>query len=104
MRHGREAVALFPAELSAIVEARKNLAVHGKTIGWSEVDQKRGHVEVKARKAKSARRRVVEVQPNLAEWLRPYAEKSAVVVAPNWRKKLDAVARPPSLRDGRKMG
>jgi len=32
-RHGGEAVGLPPAELSAIVQARKNLAVHGKTIG-----------------------------------------------------------------------
>ena len=31
-RHGREAVGLSPAELSAIIQARKELAKHGKTI------------------------------------------------------------------------
>ena len=31
-RHGREAVGLSPGELSAIIEARKKLAKHGKTI------------------------------------------------------------------------
>ena len=31
-RHGREAVGLSPGELSAIIEARKKLATHGKTI------------------------------------------------------------------------
>src|SRR5258708_33853022 len=32
-RHRGEAIGLPSAELSAIVQARKNLAVHGKTIG-----------------------------------------------------------------------
>ena len=31
-RHGREAVGLLPGELSAIIQARKKLARHGKTI------------------------------------------------------------------------
>ncbi len=31
-RHGREAVGLPPGELSAIIQARKKLAKHGKTI------------------------------------------------------------------------
>src|SRR4029077_15319853 len=42
-----------------------------KRFDWSEVELVRGHIEVKARKAKSARRRLVEMQPNLREWLRP---------------------------------
>src|SRR5437868_6569640 len=41
-----------------------------KRLDWSEIDQKRGHIEVKSSKAKSARRRIVEMQPNLREWLR----------------------------------
>jgi integrase len=64
-----------------------------KRLDWSEVDQKRGHIEVKARKAKSARRRIVEMQPNLREWLRPYAEMTGAVVPANWRKKLDVVRK-----------
>src|SRR5215831_10431397 len=47
---------------------------------WSEVNQARGFIEVKAAKAKSARRRLVTIQPNLAEWLRPYAGLIGAVV------------------------
>ena len=68
-----------------------------KRLDWSEVDQKRGHIEVKARKAKSARRRIIEMQPNLREWLRPYAEMTGAVAAVNWRKKLDAARKAAKL-------
>jgi len=40
-------------------------------LDWSEVDLARGHIEVKAAKAKSARRRIIPILPNLAAWLRP---------------------------------
>jgi len=75
-----------------------------KRLDWSEVDQKRGHIEVKASKAKSARRRIVEMQPNLREWLRPYAEMTGVVVPVNWRKKLDSVRRAAGLARWPKNG
>jgi integrase len=64
-----------------------------KRLDWSEVDQKRAHIEVKAQKAKSARRRIVEMQPNLRDWLRPYTGMTGAVVPANWRKKLDSVRR-----------
>ena len=51
-----------------------------KRLDWSEVDLARGHIEVKAAKAKSARRRIVPLQPNLAAWLRPYSEMTGRVV------------------------
>jgi integrase len=41
-------------------------------LDWSEVDLARGHIEVKAAKAKSARQRIIPIQPNLATWLQPY--------------------------------
>jgi integrase len=75
-----------------------------KRLDWSEVDQKRGHVEVKARKAKSARRRIIEIQPNLREWLRPYAGKNGPVVAVNWRKKLDRARKAAKLARWPKNG
>jgi integrase len=68
-----------------------------KRIDWSEVDQNRGHVEIKAGKAKSARRRIVEMQPNLREWLRPYAGMTGPVVPPNARKKLDLIRKTAKL-------
>jgi integrase len=75
-----------------------------KRLDWSEVDQKRGYVEVKARKAKSARRRIIEIRPNLREWLRPYAENSGAVVAVNWRKKVDLVRKAAKLARWPKNG
>ena len=62
-----------------------------KRLDWSEVDLKRGFVEVKALKAKSARRRLVRIQPNLAQWLAPYGQMTGPVAPVNARKKLDKV-------------
>jgi integrase len=60
-------------------------------LDWTEVDLARGHIEIKAAKAKSARRRIVPIQPNLAGWLRPYAGMTGRVVPAGARKKLDRV-------------
>ena len=68
-----------------------------KRLDWSEVDQRRGHVEVKSSKAKSARRRIVEMQPNLRDWLRPYAGMTGAIVPVNARKKLDAIRKDAGL-------
>ena len=68
-----------------------------KRLNWSEVDQRRGHIEIKSSKAKSARRRIIEIQPNLREWLRPYAGMTGAVVPPNSRKKLDLIRKAASL-------
>jgi integrase len=64
-----------------------------KRLHWSEVDLCRGFVEVKAEKAKTAKRRIVRIQPNLAQWLAPYGSMSGSVVPENARKKLDAVRK-----------
>jgi integrase len=60
-------------------------------LDWHEIDLARGHIEIKAAKAKSARRRIVPIQPNLAGWLRPYAGRSGRVVPTGARRKLDRV-------------
>jgi integrase len=60
-------------------------------LDWHEIDLARGHIEVKAAKAKSARRRIVPIQPNLAGWLRPYAEMTGRVVPVGARRKLDRI-------------
>jgi integrase len=64
-----------------------------KRLHWSEIDLPRGFVEVKAAKAKTAKRRIVRIQPNLAHWLAPYAALIGEVVPSNSRKKLDAVRK-----------
>ena len=39
---------------------------------WQDVDLKRGFINVAASKSKTAKRRLIRIAPNLAEWLRPY--------------------------------
>jgi integrase len=75
-----------------------------KRLDWSEVDQRRGHIEVKSSKAKSARRRLIEIQPNLREWLQPYAGMTGPVVPVNSRKKLDLVRKAARLTHWPKNG
>lgn len=62
-------------------------------LDWSEVDFARGHIEVKAAKAKSAKRRIVPIQPNLAAWLTPYSGMKGRVVPEGARGKLERVRK-----------
>src|SRR6266550_4404102 len=68
-----------------------------KRLDWSEVDLTRGHIEIKAAKSKSARRRIIPIQPNLAEWLRAYAAMKGSVVPEGARGKLDRVCKAAGL-------
>jgi len=68
-----------------------------KRLDWNEVDLARGHIEVKAAKAKSARRRIVPIQLNLAAWLRSYAGMKGPLVPIGARKKLDRVRKAAGL-------
>jgi integrase len=58
-------------------------------LDWKEVDLQSGLIEVTASKAKSARRRFVKIQPNLAKWLQPYTQLSGNVTPPHYRELLD---------------
>ena len=75
-----------------------------KRLDWSEVDLARGHIEVKAAKAKTARRRIIQIQANLAEWLRPYAAMKGSVVPEGARGKLDRVRKAAGLSGWRNNG
>jgi integrase len=66
-------------------------------LDWSEVDLARGHIEVKASKAKTAKRRIVPIQPNLAAWLQPYGMMKGRVVPPGARRKLARVRKAAGL-------
>jgi integrase len=57
-------------------------------LDWSDVDLESGLIEVKAVKAKSARRRFVKIRPNLAKWLSPYATRRGNVTPENYEKSL----------------
>jgi integrase len=75
-----------------------------KRLEWSEIDLTRGHIEVKAAKAKSARRRLVPIQPNLALWLPSYTSLAGLVVPQGARGKLDRVRKAAGLARWPKNG
>jgi integrase len=75
-----------------------------KRLEWSEVDLARGHIEVKAAKAKSARRRLVPIQANLALWLLHYSGLVGQVVPDAARGKLDRVRKDAGLAHWPKNG
>jgi integrase len=58
-------------------------------LDWREVDLQSGLIEVTASKAKSARRRFVRIQPNLAKWLQPHTRLSGNVAPSGYRELLD---------------
>jgi integrase len=68
-----------------------------KRLDWSEVDLARGHVEIKGAKAKSARRRIIPMQPNLVAWLRPYCSVTGQLVPEGYRSSLDRVRKAAGL-------
>ncbi len=59
-------------------------------LDWSEIDLEGGHIEVKASKAKSARRRLVRIRPNLEAWLKIEPQTTGPVTPPNYRILLDS--------------
>jgi integrase len=59
-------------------------------LDWSEIDFERGLIEIKASKAKTASRRHVHIQPNLAQWLAPYRNARGRVCPMGLRKKLES--------------
>jgi integrase len=75
-----------------------------KRLDWAEVNLKRDYIELKANKAKTAKRRIVRIQPNLTQWLAPYCAMSGRVVPANSRKKLEAVRKAAGLERWSKNG
>ena len=75
-----------------------------KRLDWNEVALARGHIEVKAAKAKSARRRIVPIQANLAAWLRPYSEMKGRLVPDGYRTNFDRVRKVAGLTRWPKNG
>jgi integrase len=73
-----------------------------KRLDWSEVNLARAFIEIKAGKAKSARRRIVPMQPNLVAWLRPYSEKAGRVVPRGYRGSIDRVRKAAGLTTWKK--
>lgn len=68
-------------------------------LDWSEIDFESGHIEVKAAKSKTARRRLVPISENLAAWIRPVAATAGPVAPIGLRKRFDAVKARAGLTD-----
>jgi integrase len=58
-------------------------------LDWSDVHFDEGLIEVTAQNAKSARRRMVTIQPNLREWLLPVRKHSGNVTPDDLRKQFE---------------
>ena len=57
-------------------------------LDWSEVDLAGGYIHVGAHKAKTARRRLIRIEPNLAAWLALYTKQKGSIRPINLRPKL----------------
>lgn len=93
---------LAPADAAALLTACPAEIVPAVAIGlfaglrtaeiarldWSEIDFRRGFIEVTAEKAKSAQRRLVTLTPNLRAWLQPFVVKSGPVRLSEERHKI----------------
>ncbi|HEU5247066.1 MAG TPA: tyrosine-type recombinase/integrase [Candidatus Udaeobacter sp.] len=55
-------------------------------LDWADVNAR--HIRVRAKHAKTASRRLVDIQPNLRKWLLPYRGKAGKVTPENLRVKL----------------
>src|SRR5262249_6831239 len=75
-----------------------------KRLDWNEIDLARGHVEVKAAKAKSARRRIIPIQQNLAAWLRSYSGMKGRLVPAAARIKIERARKNADLTGWPKNG
>lgn len=58
---------------------------------WEDVDLSEGHILIRAEVAKNRRRRIIDISPNLAAWLKPYKIKGAVTSQTNLRTRLRAI-------------
>jgi len=75
-----------------------------KRLDWQEVDLARGFIEVKAAKAKSAKRRLIPIQPNLAAWLGPYRGMKGRLVPVAARIKVERARKAAGLTSRPKNG
>jgi integrase len=69
-------------------------------LDWSEIDFESGLVQVKAEKAKGARKRFVTLQPNLREWLLPLRKRAGnITPGENFRHWFDQARNDAGIDD-----
>jgi integrase len=95
----REAAAL----MSAAAESRDLLAYHAlglfagvrpeelRRLDWSDIELPERHIVIRPEVAKNHRRRIIDIEPNLAAWLRICKSSGAVTPLRNLRTRLRAI-------------
>jgi integrase len=68
-------------------------------LSWDEIDLEANLIEVKARKSKTARRRHIKIQPNLAKWLTGHAKEMGRVAPINLRKEMKIAREKAGISD-----
>jgi Site-specific recombinase XerD len=68
-------------------------------LDWAQVDFESGLIEVKARHSKTARRRLITMQPNLRAWLAPYRAHRGAVSPSSLRLRTEADRDRAGLRE-----
>lgn len=68
-------------------------------LDWTDIKLERGFIEVSASKAKTARRRLVTILPNLKRWLESHRRVEGQLVPPNLRKLSEAAQKKAGIRD-----
>lgn len=68
-------------------------------LDWNEIDLESNLIEVTAKNAKSARRRFVQIQPNLSKWLQPHQRSSGSVTPPDYRELLDSARKAAGIEE-----
>lgn len=73
---------------------------------WSEVDIDKGVIEIKARKAKSARRRTIRIHDNLQKWLITHPNRTGKIISSPaiHRQELEAIAEAVKFKIPRNAG
>ena len=58
---------------------------------WEDIDPRGKTITIRGAAAKLRSRRVIEMAPNLARWLKPFELSKPAIVPPNWRRDFDAI-------------
>lgn len=104
---------LEPAQIAALLDAADESVIPSLAIGafaglrraeierldWSEIDLDSNLIEVTAAKSKSARRRLVEISPNLREWLLPHRKLAGKVDPPGARERAEEARERAEIHD-----
>lgn len=64
-----------------------------RRLDWRDVDLEQGTIRIRPKNAKSARNRLVPIEKNLTEWLRPYAKSEGRVWCNGGNKRLTRALR-----------